>query len=73
MPEDYGRWNFTSQISSPDGIRVEVHISVPVSAFWDASGHRVSTEDALPPIAQMAAADAMKQLTNAKNEASSYV
>lgn len=61
-------WKFGSRITSPDGIEVTVSITIPRAATWGKSGCRVDTESALPPIAQMAAADAMKQINDAKNE-----
>lgn len=66
MPESV--WRFGSRITALDGIEVTVSITVPAGAAWDRSGERVSTNDALPPIAQMAAADAMKQINDSKNE-----
>ncbi len=46
----------------------ESAITVPARALWTAPSDRAATADAMPPIAQMAAADAMKQIDNAKNE-----
>lgn len=67
--DEYGPpWMFESAITAPDGIEVRVSITVPVRALWTAPSDRVATADAMPPIAQMAAADAMKQIDNAKNE-----
>jgi hypothetical protein len=69
IDEEYGPpWTFESAITAPDGIEVRVSITVPVRALWNGSSQRVTTTDAMPPIAQMAAADAMKQIDNAKNE-----
>jgi hypothetical protein len=56
------------RITSSDGIQVYVCIAVPHAAMWAASGDRVDTESAVPPIAQMVAAAAMKQINEAKNE-----
>lgn len=67
--DEYGPpWMFESAITAPDGIEVRVSITVPGRALWDASGARVTATDAMPPIAQMAAADAAKQIYNTKNE-----
>lgn len=67
-PEYGPPWTFESAITAPDGIEVRVSITVPARALWNAYRERVTTTDAMPPIAQMAAADAMKQIDNAKNE-----
>ena len=67
-PEYGPPWTFESAITAPDGIEVRVSITVPARALWNGSGERVATTDAMPPIAQMAAADAMKQIHNTKNE-----
>lgn len=63
-----GPWKYGSRITSPDGIEVTVSITVPPGATWTRSGGRASTSDALPPIAQMTAALAMKHIDETKNE-----
>jgi hypothetical protein len=61
VDDETARWTFESAITHPDGTRVHVVITVPISATW--SDVRESAE-----IAQMTASRAIAQIEKSKNE-----
>lgn len=59
---------YESTITGHDGVQVHVRVTLPIQLRWDGSGQRVDSRVALPSIAHNAAADAMRNIDDARNE-----
>jgi hypothetical protein len=70
VTEDEGRavTTYESTITAHDGAQVHVRVTLPIQLRWDGSGERVDSRIALPAIAHTAAADAMRNIDQARNE-----